>query len=84
MTARRLSEDLEVSERTIYRDMADLIGSGVPVEGEAGVGYLMRSGYEMPPLMFTRAEITSLVAGGAADEGLGRAGYGQSGRGGAG
>jgi predicted DNA-binding transcriptional regulator YafY len=63
VTARRLSEDLEVSERTIYRDMADLIGSGVPVEGEAGVGYLMRSGYEMPPLMFTRAEITSLVAG---------------------
>ncbi len=43
--------------------MADLIGSGVPVEGEAGVGYLLRSGYEMPPLMFTRAEITSLVAG---------------------
>ena len=48
MTARRLSEDLEVSERTIYRDMADLIGSGVPVEGEAGVGYLMRSGCPPP------------------------------------
>ena len=49
VTARRLSEDLEVSERTIYRDMADLIGSGVPVEAGSGASAtLMRSGYEMP------------------------------------
>ena len=63
VTARQLSERLEVSERTIYRDVADLIGSGVPVEGEAGVGYLMRDGYDLPPLMFNRDEIVALVAG---------------------
>lgn len=62
-TARDLAEKLEVSERTIYRDVADLIGSGVPVEGEAGVGYVMRGGYEVPPLMFTRDEVVALVAG---------------------
>ena len=43
--------------------MADLIGSGVPVEGEAGVGYIMRSGFDLPPLMFSRDEIAALVAG---------------------
>lgn len=62
-TARTLAGKLEVSERTIYRDIADLIGSGVPVEGEAGVGYVMRRGFDLPPLMFTRAEIVALVAG---------------------
>lgn len=62
-TARALAERLEVSERTIYRDVADLIGSGVPIEGEAGVGYLMRAGYDLPPLMFTREEVVALVAG---------------------
>jgi predicted DNA-binding transcriptional regulator YafY len=62
-TARALAEKLEVSERTIYRDVADLIGSGVPIEGEAGVGYVMRTGYDVPPLMFTRAEVNALVAG---------------------
>jgi predicted DNA-binding transcriptional regulator YafY len=62
-TARALAEKLEVSERTIYRDIADLIGSGVPIDGEAGVGYLMREGYDLPPLMFTRDEIVALVAG---------------------
>jgi predicted DNA-binding transcriptional regulator YafY len=62
-TARALAERLEVSERTIYRDVADLIGSGVPIEGEAGVGYLMREGYDLPPLMFTREEVVALVAG---------------------
>jgi predicted DNA-binding transcriptional regulator YafY len=63
VTAAQLAERLEVSPRTIYRDIADLIGSGVPVEGEAGVGYVMRKGYDLPPLMFTRAEISALVAG---------------------
>jgi predicted DNA-binding transcriptional regulator YafY len=63
LTAKILSERLEVSERTVYRDVADLIGSGVPIEGEAGVGYLMREGYDLPPLMFTKKEITALVAG---------------------
>jgi predicted DNA-binding transcriptional regulator YafY len=63
LTARILAERLEVSDRTIYRDIADLIGSGVPIDGEAGIGYLMRSGYDLPPLMFSRAEISALVAG---------------------
>ncbi|WP_048644769.1 helix-turn-helix transcriptional regulator [Nitratireductor soli] len=64
VTARLLSERLEVSERTIYRDIADLQSTGVPIDGEAGVGYLMREGFELPPLMFTRDEIVALVAGG--------------------
>ena len=63
VTARMLSERLEVSERTIYRDIADLQGSGVPVEGEAGVGYVMREGFDLPPLMFSRDEVVALVAG---------------------
>ena len=62
-TAHWLSEVLEVSERTIYRDMQDLIASGVPIEGEAGVGYVIRRGYNLPPLMFTREEITALTLG---------------------
>ncbi|MFS2111355.1 helix-turn-helix transcriptional regulator [Sphingomonas sp. Sphisp140] len=63
VTAAMLAERLEVSERTIYRDVADLQSTGVPIDGEAGVGYVMRSGYDLPPLMFTRDEIVALVAG---------------------
>ena len=63
VTARTLSDRLEVSERTIYRDIVDLQSSGVPVEGEAGVGYILREGYQLPPLMFSEDEITALVAG---------------------
>ncbi len=63
VTARRLAERLEVSERTIYRDIADLQSTGVPIDGEAGVGYILRQGFELPPLMFTRDEIVALVAG---------------------
>jgi len=62
-TADALAEKLEVSTRTIYRDIADLQGSGVPIEGEAGVGYVMRAGFDMPPLMFTADEVVALVAG---------------------
>ncbi|MBI1383404.1 MAG: WYL domain-containing protein [Rhizobiales bacterium] len=61
--ARDLSEALEVSERTIYRDIADLVASGVPIEGEAGVGYVLRDGYDLPPLMFREVEIEALVLG---------------------
>ena len=61
-TAAQLAEKLEVTPRTIYRDVAHLIGSGVPIEGEAGVGYLMRDGYDLPPLMFTHDEIVALVS----------------------
>ena len=63
VTASTLGERLEVSERTVYRDIADLQASGVPIDGEAGVGYLMRDGYDLPPLMFSRDEIVALVAG---------------------
>ena len=63
VTAGGLAERLEVSERTIYRDIADLQSCGVPIDGEAGVGYLMRDGFDLPPLMFTRDEIVALVAG---------------------
>ena len=52
-TAAFLAERLEVSERTVYRDVADLQLQGVPVEGEAGVGYRLGAGFELPPLMFT-------------------------------
>lgn len=62
-TAAQLAARLEVSERTIYRDIVDLQASGVPVEGEAGLGYLMRDGFDLPPLMFTADEIVALVAG---------------------
>lgn len=63
VTAQQLSERLEVSTRTIYRDIADLMSTGVPIDGEAGVGYVMEEGYDLPPLMFTRDEIVALVAG---------------------
>jgi predicted DNA-binding transcriptional regulator YafY len=63
VTARALAERLEVSERTIYRDIADLVGCGVPIDGEAGIGYIMRSGFELPPLMFTRDELAALTLG---------------------
>ena len=63
VTAQKLGEWLEVSERTIYRDIADLQSTGVPIDGEAGVGYIMREGFDLPPLMFTRDEIVALVAG---------------------
>ncbi|HYD30268.1 MAG TPA: YafY family protein [Azospirillaceae bacterium] len=63
VTAAELAERLEVSERTVYRDMRDLIGSGVPVDGAAGAGYLLRPGFDLPPLMFTANELEALVLG---------------------
>src|SRR3546814_9884514 len=63
VTARQLAESLEVSERTIYRDIKDLAASGVPIAGEAGVGYVLQRGYDLPPLMFTEEEIEALVLG---------------------
>lgn len=62
-TALWLSEKLEVSERTIYRDIQDLISSGVPIDSAAGIGYILRKEYDLPPLMFDADEITSLVIG---------------------
>jgi predicted DNA-binding transcriptional regulator YafY len=63
VTARVLADTLEVSVRTIYRDVADLQASGVPIDGAAGVGYLLRPGYHLPPLMFRPAEIEALIVG---------------------
>lgn len=63
LQARRLAETLGVSLRTIYRDVADLQLSGVPIEGEAGVGYMLRKGSDIPPLMFTASELEALVVG---------------------
>jgi predicted DNA-binding transcriptional regulator YafY len=62
-TARGLAQKLEVSERTIYRDVRDLQLSGMPILGEAGVGYTLRRDYDLPPLMFDQREITALVLG---------------------
>jgi predicted DNA-binding transcriptional regulator YafY len=61
-TAAHLAQRLEVSERTIYRDVADLQTQGVPIEGEAGVGYRLGKGFDLPPLMFTTQEAQALVA----------------------
>jgi predicted DNA-binding transcriptional regulator YafY len=63
ITAAALARDLEVSERTIYRDVAHLIGSGVPIDGEAGVGYLLRDRHELPPLTFTFEQLEALAFG---------------------
>ena len=62
-TAAQLAGELQVSLRTVYRDVADLGASGVPVLGEAGVGYAMRQGFEMPPLAFNGDEIEALAMG---------------------
>lgn len=63
LTARQLSEQLQVSERTIYRDIQSLSLSGVPIEGEAGVGYRLSHRYQLPPLMFDREEVEALLLG---------------------
>lgn len=61
-TAAYLAQRLEVSMRTVYRDIAQLQHQGVPIEGEAGVGYRLGKGYDLPPLMFTQDEAGALVA----------------------
>ncbi len=63
LQARALAQTLGVSLRTVYRDVADLQLSGVPIEGEAGVGYVLRKGSDIPPLMFTANELEALVVG---------------------
>lgn len=61
-TAAFLASRLQVSLRTVYRDVADLQHQGVPIDGEAGVGYRMRAGFDLPPLMFAADEAQALVA----------------------
>src|SRR5919201_1362789 len=62
-TAAQIAERLGISERTVYRDVHDLVLAGTPIDGEAGVGYRIRPGYDLPPLMFDRDEIQALVLG---------------------
>lgn len=75
VTGDQLAERLGISRRSVYRDIADLMACGVPIDGEAGVGFRMRRGYSVPPLMFTPEELQALVFGArlvqsCADEGL--------------
>jgi predicted DNA-binding transcriptional regulator YafY len=62
-TAQALAAELEVVPRTIYRDIAVLQASRVPIDGEAGVGYVLRPGYDLPPLMLSTTEIEAVVLG---------------------
>jgi predicted DNA-binding transcriptional regulator YafY len=63
VSGRALAEELQVSLRTLYRDIATLQSQGAPIEGEAGVGFLLRPGYTLPPLMFSPDEIEAIVLG---------------------
>jgi predicted DNA-binding transcriptional regulator YafY len=63
LTAAVLAERLEVTARTIYRDIAALQASRVPIEGAAGIGYVLRGGFDLPPLMFTSDEIDAIAVG---------------------
>lgn len=78
VTASAMAEELEVSARTLYRDIVSLESTGVPIRGEAGIGYVLEDGFDMPPLMFTQAELEALMLGarlldGRVDENLSRA-----------
>ena len=63
VTAGALAAEHGVSLRTLYRDMQTLTALGAPVEGEAGIGYMLRPGYFLPPLMFSAEELEALVLG---------------------
>src|ERR1700759_2694399 len=63
VTAAALAQELEVSKRTVYRDVADLIGQRVPIDGEAGLGYLPVSDYDIPPLMLRPDGIEAVMLG---------------------
>jgi predicted DNA-binding transcriptional regulator YafY len=80
VSGQRLADELGVSLRTVYRDIATLVGQGAAVDGEAGVGYVLRPGFVLPPLMFTDEEIEAVVLGlrwvtNRRDEPLERAAY---------
>ena len=63
MTAARIAEELEVTSRTVYRDVAALQARRVPVRGEAGIGYVLQQGFELPPLMFDAEELEAISTG---------------------
>ncbi|WP_137150420.1 YafY family protein [Devosia sp. FKR38] len=78
VTAAKLAEEQGVSVRTMYRDVQTLVGLGAPIDGEAGVGYMLKPGFFLPPLMFTPEELEALVlgarwVGAQPDDGLGAA-----------
>jgi predicted DNA-binding transcriptional regulator YafY len=63
VTAEQIAEELETSKRSVYRDIATLMGQRVPIRGEAGMGYVLESGFDLPPLMLTPDEIEAAVLG---------------------
>ena len=63
ITADAIAEELETSKRTVYRDIADLVGQRAPIRGEAGVGYILEDGFDLPPLMLTPDEVEAAVLG---------------------
>lgn len=63
ISGQRIANELEVSKRTVYRDMAALIAQRVPVTGEPGVGYVLDDQFDMPPLMLTSDEVEAAVLG---------------------
>jgi predicted DNA-binding transcriptional regulator YafY len=63
VTAAMLAANLEVTPRTIYRDIATLQARRVPIDGEAGIGYVLRKGFDLPPLMFTADEVEAIAVG---------------------
>lgn len=63
VTADAIAQELETSKRTVYRDIADLIGQRAPIRGEAGVGYILEDGFDLPPLMLTPDEVEAAVLG---------------------
>ncbi len=63
VTAVEIAEEMETSVRTIYRDIAQLMADRVPIRGEAGIGYVLDGGFDMPPLMLTADEIEAAMLG---------------------
>lgn len=63
VTGQALADELRISLRTIYRDVQTLIGQGAPIDGEAGLGFILRPGFVLPPLMFSDEELEALVLG---------------------
>jgi predicted DNA-binding transcriptional regulator YafY len=78
MTAAALAEDLEVTVRTVYRDVATLQARRVPIEGAAGIGYVLRRGFDLPPLMFTIEEVEAIAVGARLPRRTGHAGLQQA------
>jgi predicted DNA-binding transcriptional regulator YafY len=63
VTAQRIAEDFDICQRTVYRDIHDLMNSGVPIYGEAGVGYVIDKKYHLPPVMFDPDELEAIALG---------------------